>query len=135
MKFGKAMLVGAMGLAFSTGGCSADRDVEVSGTLEAASGVSVGNRLVVDFFDVLEEGSVGATPDRHRVVLSGLGEFKHTVSLEADSLDIRALDDRDGDGMCSGNEAWGRTSAAIAQDKSAGVRLVLEAQNCWALDE
>ena len=135
MKVSNWMVVGTMCLAFSAGGCSGNRDVEVSGKLTAANSVSVGDRVVVDFFDVLEEGSVGETPDSHRVVLSGLGEFKQTVSLEADQVDIRALDDKNGDGLCSEGEAWGRVTAPIEKDKATGVTLMLEAQPCWALDE
>ncbi|HYP87711.1 MAG TPA: hypothetical protein VEQ59_06150 [Polyangiaceae bacterium] len=135
MKLDNWAVMAAMGLAFWAGGCSGKRDVEVSGELKAASNVSVGNRLVVDFFDVLPEGSEGATPDQHRVVLGSLGEFEQTVSLEADQVDIRALDDKDGDGLCSAGEAWGRASAPIEQDKASGVTLVLEEQTCWALDE
>src|SRR3954453_15751331 len=111
MKFSKSMVVmGTICFAFASGGCSGGRDVEVSGTLTAASSVSVGDRLIVDFFDQLEGGSVGAPPDRLGVVLSRLGEFKQIVSLEGDQVDIRALDDQDGNGSFSVGEAWVRVT-------------------------
>jgi hypothetical protein len=135
MQLGSSMIVGTVSIALALGGCSAGRNVEVSGEVTAPSSVSVGDRLVIEFIDGLEEGSGGTGPNAQRTALSGLGEFKETVSLEADQVRLRALDDRDGDGRCSAGEAWTQAYAPIRQDKVAGVRLVLAAQPCPSLDE
>jgi len=135
MQLGRSLVVGIVGFGCVVGGCSAGRDVQVSGKVTAPSSLSVGDRLVIDFIDGLEEGSGGTRPKSQRAALNGLGEFSETVSLEADQVLLRALDDRDGDGRCSPGEAWTQQYAPIEQDKVVGVRLVLAAQPCPPLDE
>jgi hypothetical protein len=135
MTLGQSRMVGTLWFALVAGGCNAGRDVEVSGELTAPSSLSVGGALLIDFIDGLEEGSMGERPNAQRTRLSGLGEFKETVSLEGDQVLIRALDDQDGDGRCSVGEAWGQVYAPIEKDRAAGVRLMLAAQPCPPLDE
>ena len=78
----------------------------------------------------------GEAPPTTRRVIHGLGEFKETVSLEANEVELRGLDDRDGDGHCDDGEAWGRVpSAPIVQDRAQGITLTLLAQPCPPLEE
>jgi len=135
MKVQNSMLV-ILGVALGAVGCVGGRDVEVSGKVTAPEGVSVEETLIVDFIDTLPEGSVGETPSRHRRLLHGLGEFKETVSLEADQVELWGLDDRDGNGHCTQGEAWGRVpSAPIENNRAAGITLILHAQPCPPLEE
>jgi hypothetical protein len=136
MKNGKSIMIVLVGVAFGAVGCAGGRDVEVSGKVSASEGVSVGERLVIDFIDTLPEGSEDETPTKHRRVLHGLGEFKETVSLESDQVELWALDDRDGDGLCTEGEAWGRVpSAPIVNDRAEGITLTLLDQHCPILND
>lgn len=129
------MLVALVGAALGAVGCLESRDVEVSGKVIAPKSVSVGDTLVIDFIDPLPEGSVDETPTKQRRTLNGLGEFRETVSLIADEVDLYGLDDRDGDGRCGEGEAWGRVSAPIEHDRAEGITLMLRAQPCPPADE
>ena len=135
MKVRKSIWVVLVGAAFGAVGCAGGRDVEVSGKVVAAEGVSVGEMLIIDFIDTQPEGSGGETPAKTRRMLH-LGEFKETVSLEADQVELWGLDDRNGDGYCNAGEAWGRVpSAPVVNDRAEGITLTLLAQPCPPLDE
>ena len=64
--------------------------------------------------------------------LATLGDFAETVSLEGDTVLVRVIDDRDGDGKCTPGEAWGETEASIEDDEVEAVSLVLAAAACPA---
>jgi hypothetical protein len=94
-------------------GCSASRDVEVTG--QAGSGVSQAD-IVLEFFDV-----VGG--ERTNVLSSKAaadGSFTETVALEGDELLVRAVADSNGDGTCSAGEAWGEALVQVGETASVG---------------
>lgn len=130
MSYRKLVVAGVVCLAFNVVACSAGRDVEVSGKITAASNVAVGDKLVVEFVDVVGEGDEQEKTVAHTTELKTLGDFKETVSLEGDKLLVRAIDDRNGDGKCTAGEAWGETEADIAEDKVEAVTLALSTAAC-----
>lgn len=113
-------------------GCSAGRDVEVSGKVTAPSSVTVGDKLAIDFFDVVGEGDAREVTIAHSAELKALGDFKETVSLEGERVIVRAVDDRDGNGKCTAGEAWGEIEATITEDKVEPVTLSLTLAACPA---
>ena len=135
MKIEKSMLV-VLGVAWGAVGCAGGREVEVSGTVTAPASVSVGETLIIEFIDPLPEGSGGDTPRTHRITLHGLGEFKQTMTLVANEVELWGLDDRNNDGRCTEGEAWGRVpSAPIENDRAEGITLTLLDQPCPPLNE
>jgi hypothetical protein len=133
MKYRQLMVVvGGASLAFAVG-CSSARDVEVSGKVTAPSTVAVGDKVVIDFIDVVGEGSDQKQTVASTAMLKALGDFKQTVPLEGDQVLIRAIDDRDGDGKCSAGEAWGELTAQITDDKVEAASLVLGTAACPAM--
>jgi hypothetical protein len=106
--------------------------VEVSGKVTAPSSLTVGDKLVIDFIDVVGQGADAKQNVAHTTQLASLGDFKETVALEGDQVLIRAIDDRDGDGACSSGEAWGETQAEVSADKALATGLVLGTTACPA---
>lgn len=135
MHYGKRSMTGWALLAFGVVGCSSARDVEVSGKVSAPSSLTVGDKVVVDFIDVVGEGSEEERTVAHVSQLSKLGEFKETVPLEGDRVLIRAIDDRDGNGECSAGEAWGEVQAEISENKVEAASLTLSTAACPAVVE
>ena len=113
-------------------GCSSAREVEVSGKVTAASSVTVGDEVVIQFIDLVGEGADAPSAVAHTTKLSSLGDFDQVVELEGDAVLIRVIDDRNGDGVCSEGEAWGQVRAAIDQDKVEAVSLMLGTMACPA---
>jgi hypothetical protein len=111
-------------------GCSAAREVEVSGKVTAASGVMVGDEIVIQFIDLVEEGAAAPSSVAHTTKLKALGDFKEVVELEGDMVLIRVIDDRNDDGVCSEGEAWGQVRAAVDQDKVEAASLMLGTVAC-----
>ena len=111
-------------------GCSSARDVEVSGKVAAPTSLAVGDKVVVDFIDVIGDGADATQNVARTTKLQTLGEFKETVALEGDRVLIRAIDDRNGDGVCSAGEAWGEIQAEVTQDKAEAASLVLGTTPC-----
>jgi hypothetical protein len=132
MSYRKLVAAGVVCLAFNVAACSAGRDVEVSGKVTAASSVTVGDKLVVEFVDVVGEGEEQEKTVVHTTELEALGDFKETVSLEGDRVIVRAIDDRNRDGKCTAGEAWGEAEAAIAEDEVEPVTLALSTAACPA---
>jgi hypothetical protein len=115
-------------------GCTGSRDVEVAGEVSAPSTVSVDGPITLDFFDVIAEGEEPKSV--HTATLDSLGEFKETVELEGDTVRVRAINDRDGDGACTDGEAWGETDAAISDDdKVEAIKLELSNDPCPMAEE
>ncbi|GMV14020.1 MAG: hypothetical protein HS104_22660 [Polyangiaceae bacterium] len=104
-------------------GCSASRDVEVTGQVSAASAQG---EIVLEFFDVNgnEKTSV------HTAKAEADGSFKATVSVEGDELLVRALADADADGACSDGEQWGEATAKIEDDKVEPITIALSSAAC-----
>lgn len=125
--------VGYMGLVAA--GCSSGRDVEVSGKISAPSSVTTGDKLVVEFIDVVGEGDALERSVAHSLEMDAPGDFTETVALEGNKLIVRAIDDRDGDGKCTAGEAWGETEADVVEDKVEAVTLTLGAAACPAAEE
>ena len=132
MSYRKRAAVGLLCFAFGAG-CSSARDVEVSGKVTASSSVEVGDKVVVDFIDVVGVGDDAEQSVAHTTQLAALGDFKETVPLEGDQVLIRAIDDRDGDGACSLGEAWGETQAEVFDGKAVATSLMLGMTPCPAV--
>ena len=127
---GRSLPFAALCFALGAFGCGASRDVEVSGTVMAPSRLEVGDKLVIDFIDVV---GAGMDAERHltrRAELLALGDFKQTVLLEGDQLLVRAVDDRDGNEVCSPGEAWAETFAPVNANKAEHVSLQLGNAEC-----
>jgi len=125
-------LAGIVFLAVGLSGCSSARDVEVSGKVTAPSTLMVGDKVVIDFIDVVGAGADAQESVAHTTQLARLGDFKETVPLQGDQVLIRAIDDRDGNGACSAGEAWGETHAEIRDGKAVATSLILGATACPA---
>jgi hypothetical protein len=134
MQYGKRLMAGWVLLAFGVVGCSSARDVEVSGKVSAPSSLTVGDKVVIDFIDVVGVGVDEKRTVAHTTELANLGDFKETVPLEGDQVLIRAIDDRDGNGACSAGEAWGEVQAAISADKVEAASLTLSTAACPVVD-
>jgi hypothetical protein len=104
----------------------------VSGKIMAPSTITTGDKMVVDFIDVVGDGADAKQSLALKSELKAPGDFKETVSLEGDHVLVRAIDDRNGDGECSAGEAWGETQAAVTQDKVEPVSLTLTTAACPA---
>ena len=122
-------LVGMVGCVLA--GCSGSREVEVKGEVTAPASVSVQGEVLVDFFDVVNEDD--APKSVSRIVLDEPGPFTQKAELEGDTVRVRALNDRDGDGKCTEGEAWAEVDAPIGDDDSvAPITLTLANQACPA---
>ena len=133
MNSAKTLVVMGWGcLVLSATACSAGRDVEVSGKVTAPSSLAVGDKLAVDFMDVVGDGDEAETSIAHSMQLKALGDFKETVALEGDKVLVRAVDDRDDNGKCTAGEAWGETEANIVENQVQPITLTLGTAACPA---
>jgi hypothetical protein len=133
MNYRKSLVVvGWVCLALNAAACSSGRDVEVSGKVTAPSNLTVGDKLAVDFIDVVGEGDTVEKSVAHSMELQTLGDFKETVALEGEKVIVRAIDDKNDDGKCSAGEAWGEIEADIVEDKVEAVTLTLGTAPCPA---
>lgn len=115
-------------------GCGGSREVEVTGEVSAPATVQVDGPIMLDFFDVIAEGDEPKSV--HTATLESLGEFKETIELEGDTVRVRAINDRDGDGACTNGEAWGEADAAISDDDTApAMKLELSNDPCPTIEE
>jgi hypothetical protein len=116
------------GALLATLGCSAERDVEVTGEVRAASTVQA--TIVLEFFD-LREGDEKVSV--HTAELAAPGAFSEKISAEGEKISVRAIADADGDGKCSAGELWAEVQGDISeQDKVEGLELQLSQQACPA---
>ena len=92
--------------------------------------MTTGNKLAVDFIDVVGEGDALEKSVAHSMEMEALGDFKETVALEGNKVIVRAIDDRDGDGKCTAGEAWGEQEAEVVDDKVEAVALTLGTAAC-----
>ncbi|HEX5097962.1 MAG TPA: hypothetical protein VFV94_00610 [Polyangiaceae bacterium] len=115
----------------ATFACASDRDVEVTGSVAAPVGQTVSGPITLSFLDVI---STDETPKSvAEAKLDAVGEFKQTVTVEGDTVRVRAVVDTDGNGACSAGELWAESDAAIQDDDSvAPVTLTLGTAPCPA---
>jgi hypothetical protein len=115
----------------ATFACASDRDVEVTGSVAAPAGQAVSGPITLSFLDVV---STEETPKSvAETKLDAVGEFKQTVTVEGDTVRVRAVVDQDGDGACSAGELWAESDAAIKDDDSVmPVNLTLGTAPCPA---
>ncbi len=125
-------VTGGFCLAFAAVGCSSARDVEVSGKVTAPSTVTTGDKIAMQFLDVIGEGADAKTELAQTAELKALGDFKETVALEGNEVIVRAIDDRNGDDECTEGEAWGEVKAKVTDDKVEPVSLALAITKCPA---
>jgi len=111
--------------------CSSGRDVEVTGSVAAPAGQAVSGPITVSFLDVV---SADETPESvAETKLDNVGEFKQTVTVEGDTVRVRAVVDSDGNGACTAGELWAESDAAIQDDDTvAPVTLTLGSAPCPA---
>jgi hypothetical protein len=103
------IVVGGSSLAIA---CSSSRDVEVSGSV--ASAASVQSEILLQFFDLTGKPEQLERSEVHSATLAAPGAFKETISVEGDSIAVRAIADANGDGACSAGEAWAEVEAPIS---------------------
>jgi len=108
------------------GACSSSRDVQVEGSVSAASSEAQG-KVLLQFYDVLDEEVTPAG----EMTLEAPGAFEHELALEGDQLRIFAVQDTNGDGTCSEGEAWATLNFDIDDDDHvSGAALNLTNQPC-----
>jgi len=121
-------MVVAAAMAF---GCSSGRDVDVTGSVAAPAGEAVSGPITLSFLDVISSDQTPKSVAETK--LDAAGEFTQTVSVEGDTVRVRALVDTNGDGACSTGELWAETDAAIGDDDTvAPVSLTLGTAACPA---
>lgn len=104
-------------------GCSASRDVEVTG--QVVAGTAQGE-LVLEFFDVNGDEKTSV----HTAKAGADGSFTEVISVEGDEILVRALADADGNGACSAGEKWGEASAKIQDDTVESISIALGTAVC-----
>jgi hypothetical protein len=115
-------------------GCSGSREVEVAGEVSAPATVSVDGPITLEFYDVIADDEEPKSV--HTATLDNVGEFNETVELEGDTVRVRAINDRDGNGACTSGEAWGEADAAISDDDSVeAIKLELSNAACPTVEE
>jgi hypothetical protein len=111
--------------------CASDRDVEVTGSVAAPAGQAVSGPITLSFLDVVATDE--APKSVAEMKLDTVGEFKQTVTVEGDTVRVRAVVDTNGDGACSPGELWAESDAAIKDDDTvAPVTLTLGTAPCPA---
>lgn len=111
-------------------GC-ASREVEVSGEVTAAVGTDVRGPIVLELYDSKGTGAELELERVHTAGMQSLGKFSEKAEFSGDRVVVRAIDDRNLDGVCSAGEAWGEVEAAIHDDDSTdAVALVLSTKPC-----
>jgi hypothetical protein len=111
-------------------GC-AGREVEITGEVRAAAGIDVKGPILLELYDAKGAGQERELERVHAVKIDALGSFTEKAGFKHESVVVRALDDRDGDGACTEGEAWGEVEAPIrADDTTAPVQVVLIANPC-----
>jgi hypothetical protein len=115
----RSLLVPAalLGLGLFMGGCSSSREVQVTGNVTAAQGVTSG-KVLLDFYDVQGEGSDLKLTSVGTANLDTVGPFTQKVNLEGENVVVRAIIDTNGDAQCNDGEAWGEQKVAITDDKA-----------------
>jgi hypothetical protein len=109
-------------------GCSSARDVEVTGEVTAPA--SVQGKILLDFMEI--ETDEETAESVHTETLAAPGPFTATAPLEGDKVRIRAVNDTDGNGICSAGEAWAEVDADVTDDKVTDVKLELKVATCPA---
>jgi hypothetical protein len=111
-------------------GC-ASREVEVTGEVSAAVGTDVQGPIVLELYDSKGTGEDLELERVHTASLQAPGKFSEKAEFSGDRVIVRAIDDRDRDGVCSAGEAWGEVEAEIHDDDSTdAIALVLSAKPC-----
>lgn len=113
-------------------GCASDREVDVTGSVSAPATGTVSGPITLEFSDVIDAEeqpkSVLTTP------LDKPGDFRQTVSIEGDTVRVRAVVDTNGDGVCSAGELWTEADAAIKDDDTVDpIALTLGHEPCPAM--
>ena len=108
--------------------CGSGREVEVTGEVSAPASAQVQGEITIDFLEVVDDD---APESIHTAKLATLGAFSEKVSVEGSSLLIRAINDKDGNGVCSAGEAWAEQEVPIKDDDTVdAVSLALGTTAC-----
>ena len=109
-------------------GCSTSREVAIKGQL--ASSATVEGPIAVQFFDVVEAEKPSLV---HSIKLEALAAFDAKAPLLGKEVLVRAINDRDGNGLCSAGEPWGEVKASVKDDDTVdAVAVELTAAPCPA---
>lgn len=109
-------------------GCGSSREVAIKGQL--ASNAAVDGPIAVQFFDVVEAEKPSLV---HSIKLEALTAFDEKATVQGNEVLVRAINDRDGNGVCSAGEPWAEVRAAIKDDETIdAVTLDLTAAPCPA---
>lgn len=130
MKKHAIVMVASVFAAF-VAGCSG-QEVETSGQVAAAPGVTTQGAIKIDIYDVIDESK----PEENllaTVTLDKPGAFEKKVTASGSKVRFFALADANGDGKCSAGEAWAQASHDVGdKGEIKGVTLTLAAQACPA---
>jgi hypothetical protein len=109
-------------------GCGSTREVAMKG--EVASNATVEGPIAVQFFDLVDTQKPSLV---HSIKLDTLAAFEEKASLQGNEVLIRAINDRNADGVCSAGEPWAEVRAPIKDDETVdAVSLDLTAAPCPA---
>jgi hypothetical protein len=94
-------------------GCGASREIEMKGEVASSAAVQVQGPIAVQFFDLVE-GEMPALV--HSMTLQTLAAFNAKASLAGKEVLVRAINDRDGNGVCTTGEPWGEARGSVKDD-------------------
>jgi len=105
-------------------GCSAARDVAVSGTVRETSTPNPDGPIRLSFYESAGPADAGPAPELElldSVSLPAPGAFRETVSMQGKKLYVVAFVDADGSDACTDGESWGETVVDVGSDDTANV--------------
>ena len=121
----KILVVSILSIAAFAGGCSSEREIEVSGEAKAPATGTLSAPIRLQFFDEIDPAKPATTPALE-VMLEKAGPFTQKVTLRGDKVRIFALSDANKSGACDGGEPWSSVEADVNSDgKVAPVTLAL----------
>jgi hypothetical protein len=116
-------------------GCSAARDVSLTGTVTADAAVRSGP-VRIEFYQRESTGDQSTDPNAattlkfvEAIPLAEPGKFTHTVPVEGDKLHLFAFIDANKDDKCTDGEGWGESDAVIQSDNTASVTVNIASQS------
>jgi uncharacterized protein (DUF2141 family) len=111
--------------------CSDAREVEVTGEISAAQGVA--GPVSLEFFEQEKGVEDAERVSIKKVELAELGAFAETIEISEDLLIVVALQDANGDGLCTDGELWAEVQQEAADDGTfLPLSIVLAATACPA---
>jgi hypothetical protein len=123
------LAVSLVAVAALLGGCSSNRDVQITGEAKAPTSGMLSAPITIQFFD--EAQTDPKAPPALVVTLEKPGTFDEKLSVNGDKVRIFALSDTNKNGACDSGEAWAQVEADVASDGTvAPVTLSLSTAAC-----